>query len=87
MKLIPFTDDCHDMLRQNGFKRVLLKRIIEPTDREFASLKEMHIYEAYREGHPVLEKFFSQDIDSDTVKELLVQREADVYIVLNEETA
>lgn len=80
MKLLPFTEECRQQLLDDGYTHVVLKRIIEAGDRDTASEKELHIYEAYKDGHPMLSKFISHCLESDTVRKLIKDGSADNYV-------
>ena len=85
MNLLPLTELCIAQLLKEGYTHVVLKRIIDPADREISSTKEMHIYEAYREGHPMLQKFISEEIRSANVLKLAHTGHIDTYVVKSEE--
>jgi hypothetical protein len=82
MKLLPFTETCRIQLLEQGYTHVVLKRVIEPKDRDYISEKELHIYEAYMPGNPMLEKFISEEIGSEHLKNLLLGQLADYYVVV-----
>lgn len=85
MNLLPLTDLYLTQLLKEGYTHIVLKRIIDPADREINSTREMHIYEAYPEGHPMLQKFISEEITSDSVMNLRHTNQVDVYIVKSDE--
>lgn len=83
MKLLPFTEANLNLLRHEGYTHIVLKRIVDAKDRDYTSEKELHIYEAFPTGHPVLQKFISFETDSGPVQDLLESSEADCYIMIN----
>lgn len=81
MKLLPFTEACRRELLEQGYTHIVLKRVIEPKDRDYISQKELHVYEAYKDGHPVLSRYISERIDSEYVKDMVGKGMADYCIV------
>lgn len=78
-----FTLDTQQLLIKTGYTHVILKRQIDPEDREINNGRLLLVYEALMPDDERLSNYLSEHINSEYIQKLIENAEADCFISIN----
>lgn len=80
MKLMSFTLNIYEILRQRGYNSFVLKNTINAQDRDYCHGREMQVLQPAEESKN--HQNLSQKIGMEKLKDMLVRNDADYYVIL-----